>query len=94
MQQNDGPAPRFEPSPPASAPRAGPLPAGGTLREATDEFQRRWIEAALARHGGAYAAAAREAGMDRSNFHRLARRLGVAPEIPLQARAGRRTDPH
>ncbi|MGK9517959.1 hypothetical protein O6467_24705, partial [Salmonella enterica subsp. enterica] len=32
VQQNDGPAPRFEPSPPASAPRAGPLPAGGTLR--------------------------------------------------------------
>jgi anaerobic nitric oxide reductase transcription regulator len=36
------------------------------------------MEAALARHGGSMSAAAREAGMDRSNFHRLARRLGVA----------------
>ncbi|WP_431262175.1 nitric oxide reductase transcriptional regulator NorR [Roseateles chitinivorans] len=47
------------------------------LREATDRFQRQWIEAAIARHGGAMAAAAREAGMDRSNFLRLAKRLGV-----------------
>jgi anaerobic nitric oxide reductase transcription regulator len=72
----------------ADAPEGGPgiaadaafgraeLP-GQTLREATDAFQRRWMEAALARHGGSMAAAAREAGMDRSNFHRLARRLGV-----------------
>jgi anaerobic nitric oxide reductase transcription regulator len=47
------------------------------LRAATEAFQRRWIESALARHGGAMAAAAREAGMDRSNFHRLATKLGV-----------------
>ena len=52
---------------------------GQTLREATEAFQRAWIEAALARHGASMAAAAREAGMDRSNFHRLARRLGLAP---------------
>ena len=50
---------------------------GEGLRAATDAFQRRWIDAALGRHGGAMAAAAREAGMDRSNFHRLAVRLGV-----------------
>lgn len=48
-----------------------------TLRDATDAFQRRWITAALTRHQGAVAAAAREAGMDRSNFLRLARRLGL-----------------
>nr|WP_297524040.1 nitric oxide reductase transcriptional regulator NorR [uncultured Roseateles sp.] len=48
------------------------------LREATDRFQRAWIEAALARNGGAMAAAAREAGMDRSNFMRLLKRLGVS----------------
>jgi len=57
------------------------LPAGetggATLREATEAFQRRWIEASLARHGGRMSRAAQEAGMDRSNFHRLARRLGV-----------------
>lgn len=51
---------------------------GEGLRAATDAFQRRWIEAALLKHGGAMAAAAREAGMDRSNFHRLAVRLGVS----------------
>jgi anaerobic nitric oxide reductase transcription regulator len=54
------------------------LVPGQTLREATDAFQRAWIEATLARHGASMAAAAREAGMDRSNFHRLARRLGLA----------------
>jgi len=50
---------------------------GVGLREATEDFQRRWIEACLARHGGRISRAAAEAGMDRSNFHRLARRLGV-----------------
>jgi anaerobic nitric oxide reductase transcription regulator len=57
---------------------AGAVPAALTLREATDAFQRQWVQAALARHGGSMTEAAREAGMDRSNFHRLARRLGVA----------------
>jgi anaerobic nitric oxide reductase transcription regulator len=50
---------------------------GLSLREATDAFQRRWIAASLERHAGQVSRAAREAGMDRSNFHRLARRLGV-----------------
>jgi len=48
-----------------------------TLRDATEEFQRRWLSALLARHGGVASAAAREAGLDRSNFHRLLRRLGL-----------------
>ncbi len=59
---------------------AEPLPPGQArpgLREATDAFQRRWIEAALARQGGSMAAVAREAGMDRSNLLRLVRRLGL-----------------
>jgi anaerobic nitric oxide reductase transcription regulator len=51
---------------------------GMNLREATEAFQRHWIAAALQRHGGQFSRAAAEAGMDRSNFHRLARRLGVA----------------
>lgn len=50
---------------------------GLTLREATAAFQRRWIECALARHQGSMARAAQEAGMDRSNFHRLVRRMGL-----------------
>jgi anaerobic nitric oxide reductase transcription regulator len=62
---------------PQVASSAASTPAGQNLREATDAFQRDWIIAALARAQGSLAQAAREAGMDRSNFHRLARRLGV-----------------
>jgi anaerobic nitric oxide reductase transcription regulator len=51
--------------------------SGKKLREATDTFQRHWIQAALARNRGSLASAAREAGMDRSNFSRLAKRLGL-----------------
>ena len=62
---------------------------GQTLRDATDDFQRRWISASLARHGGRLSRAAQEAGMDRSNFHRLARRLGVGGADPASmAREG------
>uniref|UniRef100_UPI0031381554 helix-turn-helix domain-containing protein n=1 Tax=Variovorax sp. YR752 TaxID=1884383 RepID=UPI0031381554 len=50
---------------------------GGTLREATEAFQRAWLSDVLARHGGRVASAAREAGMDRSNFHRALRKLGL-----------------
>ena len=57
---------------PADLPAAEPAP----LREATDHFQRRHIEAALHRHGGNRAAAARALGMDRANLARLVRRLG------------------
>ncbi len=55
---------------------------GVTLREATEAFQRRWIEQALERHGHRMSRAAKAAGMDRSNFHRLAQRLGVARAEP------------
>ncbi|RZL10247.1 MAG: nitric oxide reductase transcriptional regulator NorR [Rubrivivax sp.] len=58
--------------------------AGPGLREATEAFQRQWIEEALSRHQGSVAAAARQAGMDRGNFHRLVRRLGLAQ--PTQGR--------
>ncbi|AKJ27413.1 transcriptional regulator [Caldimonas brevitalea] len=63
-------------------PAAPPTPM--TLRAATEAFQRGWIESALARHDGSLSAVAREAGMDRSNFHRLARRLGIAAPKPTQ----------
>jgi anaerobic nitric oxide reductase transcription regulator len=62
---------------PSEQPRPAPGPVGGTLREAVDAFQRTWIRAALARHDGNLSATAREAGVDRSNFHRLVRRLGL-----------------
>jgi hypothetical protein len=47
-----------------------------SLREATDDFQRRWLRDALTRHAGNQAAGAREAGMHRSNLFRLIKRLG------------------
>jgi len=65
-----------QPQPVAIAP--GAMQGGGvTLREATEDFQRRWLEACIARHAGHLSRAAAEAGMDRSNFHRLVRKLGV-----------------
>jgi anaerobic nitric oxide reductase transcription regulator len=70
------PAAQAQPVPTARAPDAL-QGGGGTLREATEDFQRRWVEACIARNAGHLSRAATEAGMDRSNFHRLARKLGV-----------------
>ncbi len=55
-----------------------------TLAEATLAFQRQWLQRALAASDGNLAAAARSAGVDRSNFFRLIKRLGV--QVELQAR--------
>ena len=69
--------------PPASAaPAADAAPPAGRLaplREQVDELQRRAVLAAVERHGGRWAAAARELGLHRSNLHHLARRLGLKP---------------
>jgi anaerobic nitric oxide reductase transcription regulator len=66
---------------PAAEPRPPPSPVADsdtrTLREATDEFQRERIRAALRRDDGNWAAAARALGMDRGNLHHLAKRLGL-----------------
>jgi anaerobic nitric oxide reductase transcription regulator len=71
-------APAAAAEPPAAiAPSTAAVPAGGTLREATEAFQRAWLAEVLARHRGHVADAARETGMDRSNFHRALRKLGV-----------------
>ncbi|SEN41618.1 nitric oxide reductase transcriptional regulator NorR [Halomonas caseinilytica] len=48
-----------------------------SLKEATEAFQRRHIQASLRDHDGNWAAAARSLGMDPGNLHRLARRLGL-----------------
>lgn len=47
------------------------------LVDRVDDFRRREIAAAVARHDGNWAAAARELGMHRSNLHHLARKLGL-----------------
>ena len=51
------------------------LQTNGNLKEATEEFQRQFIEKILSRHNGNQAAAAREMGVNRSNFYRLLKRL-------------------
>ena len=55
------------------------LPAGGSLREAVDEFQRDFIRRAVAERKGNWSAAARDLNMHRSNLHKLAARLGLRP---------------
>jgi anaerobic nitric oxide reductase transcription regulator len=52
-------------------------PSRGTLRESARAHQRERIAAALAEHQRNFAAAARALGMDRGNFHRLVKRLGL-----------------
>jgi len=67
---------------PATAQTPGDTPVSGKsapmpLREQLDQFQRRVIRESLERHGGRWAAVARELGMHRSNLHALALRLGL-----------------
>jgi anaerobic nitric oxide reductase transcription regulator len=59
--------------PPASAPTAKPK----SLRESAVAHRRALVERALADHHGNLAAAARALDMDRGNFHRLVKRLGL-----------------
>jgi anaerobic nitric oxide reductase transcription regulator len=63
----------------APAPPEVALPASASpgLAERVEAFRRREIKEAVRRHGGNWAAAARELRMDRSNLHHVARRLGL-----------------
>jgi anaerobic nitric oxide reductase transcription regulator len=56
---------------------AAPAQSGGALTARLDRFERETIGAAVARHHGNWAAAARELGLHRSNLHHRARRLGL-----------------
>ncbi|MHB0776272.1 nitric oxide reductase transcriptional regulator NorR [Halomonas sp. WWR20] len=49
------------------------------LREATDAFQRQLIAQSLEQCNGNWAGVARQLQLDRSNLHRLAKRLGLKP---------------
>ncbi|MEZ6185056.1 MAG: nitric oxide reductase transcriptional regulator NorR [Planctomycetota bacterium] len=53
------------------------LPPGVTLREALDDYQRDLIRATVEASDGNWAAAARRLGVQRSNLHRTAARLGL-----------------
>ena len=57
----------------SSAPSARPR----SLRESSAAHKRELVERALTEHQGNLAAAARSLGMDRGNFHRLVKRLGL-----------------
>lgn len=48
-----------------------------TLQDALDRYRREIIESRLREHGGRLTPAARSLGMDRGNFHRLLKRLGL-----------------
>ncbi len=61
----------------AEAANHGGVEPGLTLREAKQRFLRRYIEGALARHEGRWSRAAACLGLDPSNLHKLARRLGL-----------------
>ncbi|WP_031524161.1 nitric oxide reductase transcriptional regulator NorR [Siccibacter colletis] len=70
----------FADQPPASAAAVTAPPGTAAvkpLREATEDFQRSQIAAALAAHQHNWAASARALGMDVANLHRLAKRLGM-----------------
>tara|TARA_R110002096_G_scaffold121730_3_gene263579 strand:+ start:297 stop:1871 length:1575 start_codon:yes stop_codon:yes gene_type:complete len=74
--END--AGRSSSSPIATEPDlASDLTATATLRVSTEGHQRQRIEQAVRRHGGNWAAAARDLGVARANLHRLAQRLGL-----------------
>ena len=65
---------------PASAPASAAelaLAEPIALRLALETCQRQTIAAALGRHQGHWARAARELDLDPSNLHKLARRLGL-----------------
>ena len=47
------------------------------LNDAVDDFKRKLIETRLARHDGNKAATARSLGIDRGNFVRQMKRLGI-----------------
>lgn len=67
------------PPEPGSMPaiRIPPMAKGTGLRDAVDVFQRHFIENALNENDKNWSATARAIGVDRSNLHRLASRLGL-----------------
>jgi len=68
---------RDEPGQASPRPPRPPLPPGATLRDALDDYRRELIQGAVDASGGNWAAAARALGLQRSNLHRLAQRLGL-----------------
>ncbi len=64
-------------APPVPSAEHALVSAGRSFREQVEEFQRSLVLRTVAKHGGNWAAAARELGMHRGNLHNLAGRLGL-----------------
>jgi len=64
-------------APPSPAPVPRPEARPASLREAAAAHRRALVERTLEEQHGNLAAAARALGMDRGNFHRLVKRLGL-----------------
>ncbi len=58
-------------------PSAGALPSKGPLTDAVAAFERHFIRATLARHGGTMSAAAKELGFERSSLYKKMKALGM-----------------
>ncbi len=56
------------------------LPYARAKEQALRQFEQEYVEARMAACGGNISAAARQAGMDRSNFKRLLRKYRRDPE--------------
>jgi two-component system nitrogen regulation response regulator NtrX len=65
---------------PFSAAQAGALPPDAPLKDARDEFERRYILAALKRHRGNVTRAAEMLGLERSNLYRKLKSYGIEVE--------------
>ncbi|HEV2064660.1 MAG TPA: sigma-54 dependent transcriptional regulator [Thermoanaerobaculia bacterium] len=65
---------------PFSAAEAGALPPDAPLKDARDDFERRYILAALKRHRGNVTRAAEMLGLERSNLYRKLKSYGIEVE--------------
>ena len=78
LDLDTGPSHPISPSSPINpSHRASPTAAAPSLHQAVQACQRQHIHAALAQHQGNWAQAARSLGLDASNLHKLAKRLGL-----------------
>ena len=80
LQEAEAPAPPpAESAPPSSPGFAGLFDLGyrDAKQKALDTFETAYFSALLRRAGGNVSEAARQAGLDRSNFRRAARRAGI-----------------
>lgn len=82
--QHLGEISKLEASAPSQNDWTAIAPTVKPLRTAVADFQRDFIRAAVERVSGNWAAASRDLGMNRSNLHKLAKRLGIKGTFPTR----------